>query len=407
MLKGTAWERVSSALSARGRLVLLAACAFAALALGQLGLPYSNLDWIAYSQAYPTPEPGTEVVVLDTVADTTLDQAMSDDKQGELDAIWVGQAISEQAAARRGLLAFDLTSLPPGATIAEASLELYLGFATELPETQIAVRPVLEDWVESEVTWDTAPEAGPQATSAAVGSENRYYTWDITPLARDWYSGAAPNYGVLLQDLDETTAALRGFTSRESDVNPPRLVINYTPPTPTPTSSPTQTATPTATVTLTPTQPATPTATITLTPSPTASATPSAATCDPEDPADACAATITVRAFVDHRCDGAFIRGVDRPIVGAAITVTLPDGTEQTASTNTDGFATFVGLAMPAGASVTVSATYPAEGPGGLPVVACAGSRQTVTFTAADFKFNQFKYVEFRAQAAAFDIPGE
>lgn len=403
MLKGAAPQRVPSLSFTRVRWVLIGVVACVMLAFGHLGLPYGSLDWTAYSQGYPTPEPGVETLVLDAVADTTLDQAIPDDNQGDLDAIWVGQAVTEQAAARRGLVRFDLSAVPAAATIEDASLELYLGFATELPETEVAVLPVLEDWVESEVTWEIAPETGAQATSTVIGSEGGFYAWDVTQLARDWHSGAVPNYGVLLQDVDEMTAALRGFTSRESEVNPPRLVIKFAPPTPTPT----QPATSSPTVTLTPTQPATPTATVTLTPtpSPTASATPPPAVCDPTEPGAACSAMITVRAFVDHRCDGAYIGGVDQPIAGAAATVTLPDGTEQTTSTNADGFATFVRLSVPAGTRVTVSLGYPLEGLDGSEIVACARSPETVTIEAADFRFGQFKYVEFRGQVATSSIP--
>lgn len=365
-------------------------------------LPYGPLDWTAHSQPYETPEPGTTTATLDAVADATLDQAVPAENQGDLDAIWIGLAETQQAAARRGLLRFELSGVPAGATIESARLELYLGSAAGRSETEIAVFGVLDAWAEGEVTWETMPALSEQLTSTAVGLEGRYYAWDVTELARSWHAGTFSNNGLLLRDTDESTAVLRGFFSREAGVNPPRLVVTYAgaptrPPTPTPAATQPATATPTVTLT------ATATATPSPVPSPTATLEPGA--CDPADPASACSATLTIQAFVDHRCDNFFVRGVDRPISGATVSVTLADGSQRTATTNARGYATFVQLPVPAGTLLTVSIEYPLEGPGGIAVVSCPGSPETVTLTAADFSFGQFKFASFRAQPASFGIP--
>ncbi|MFQ5856454.1 MAG: DNRLRE domain-containing protein [Anaerolineae bacterium] len=386
-------------------------------------LPYGPLDWTAHSQPYVTPAPGTTTVVLNAAADATIDQEVPAENLGGADAIWIGQVQAQQPAARRGLLRFDLSEVLADATIESATLELYLASAAGRSETEIAVFGVLDGWAENEVTWNSAPALAPRLTTTVVGTENRYYAWNVTELAQGWHAGTFGNNGLLLRDTDESSAVLRGFFSREADVNAPRMVVTYAsaspvpplPPTPTATATQPATLTPTVVLTATPTvtQPATPTPTVVLTatptatpsalPSPTATLEPGA--CDADDPASACAATLTIQAYVDHRCDKAFILGVDRPISGATVVVTFPDGKRRTATTNTRGFATFVQLAVPAGSLLNLSIEYPLQGPGNIAVVSCPGSPETVTLTAADFGFGQFKFVSFRAQPATFGIP--
>lgn len=375
-----------------------------ALALPRFGLPYGRWDWTVHSQPYATPTPSATTVAtpsattvtIDAIADATLDEAVPAENQGDLDAVWVGQAEIQEPAARRGLLRFDLSSVPAGATIEHATLELYLGSAANRKDTKIAVFGVLDAWAEGEVSWDSAPALSGQLTAAEVGSESGYYAWDVTALAQGWHAGTFANHGLLLRDTDESTAVLRGFFSREAGTHTPRLVVTYTqapPRPPTPTPAATQPATSTPTVTLT----------AALTPTPTS--TPGLGVCDPADPAAACSATLTAQAFVDHRCDQAFILGVDRPISGATITVSMADGGPRTAVTNENGYATFVQLRAPAGTTLTVSIDYPPTGPDGTAVVPCQGSPETVPLTAADFGFGQFKYVLFRAQPATFGAP--
>ncbi|RME48040.1 MAG: DNRLRE domain-containing protein [Chloroflexi bacterium] len=376
--------------------VVAALAALLLLAVRFTGLPYGQLDWTVFSQAYETPTPITTTLSLAAVADTTLDEAAPAENQGDGAAVWVGQVAAPQSAARRGLFRFDLGQMPAGAHIKQATLELYLASAAGRLETEIAVFGVLDAWDERQVTWETAPAVAPRLTSAVVGVERRYYTWDVTELVREWYAGSLANNGLLLRDTDESTATLRGFFSREARIHPPRLVVAYAgapPLSPTPTLSATPTATPTIR----------PTATPSPVPSPTATLGPGE--CNPDDPASACSATLTVHAYVDHRCDGYFVSGLDWPIAGARVNVTLADGTQRSATTNAFGFATFVQVPVPAGYSVTVSIRYPQEGPGGTPVVPCSGSPETVTLTAGDLAFGQFRYVPFRAQPATFGIP--
>lgn len=82
-------------------------------------------------------------------------------------------------------------------------------------------------WISS-VTWNTQPTLGatPEAT-LTNNKVNAYWQWDITQLAKDWYNGVLPNYGMLLKQQNEGTSPYRAFNTVNSGSNTPRLTINY------------------------------------------------------------------------------------------------------------------------------------------------------------------------------------
>ncbi|MFN8499307.1 MAG: hypothetical protein U0641_15770 [Anaerolineae bacterium] len=125
-------------------------------------------------------------------------------------------------------------------------------------------------------------------------------------------------------------------------------------PTPTPTSTTTPTATATATPTSTPTPTNTPTPTATATPTPTALPT----RCAPGSAADLCYGRIALRAFIDRACNGIFNSG-DLPLPDTVVTVNLPDGSTQQVTTDAHGEALILGVNLPAGATVSVTAGPP------------------------------------------------
>jgi hypothetical protein len=127
-------------------------------------------------------------------------------------------------ADRRGLIQFDLSSIPAGSTILNAVL--YINDETGADFT-VLIYPIIEAWPES-VTWDTAPAFNP----TAIGSINL----TITPCVRAaslnldqvsaWVNDPTTNFGVLLYGSGGSGQDL--MTSREGAV-PPKLVIDLLP----------------------------------------------------------------------------------------------------------------------------------------------------------------------------------
>ncbi len=213
-------------------------------------------------------------VTLNPVADTYVYSAAPATNYGAAAVLYTGS--QSPSAVGRALFRFDLSSIPAGATVTNASFQAYLTQTSASPTTlDVELKRIDAAWQEMAATWNNQPSTTGASNVIGVGKAPAYYSWDVTSLAQTWVNGA-PNRGLALLSKDEATIGWRGFASRESSApaNPPRLVIDYTTPTKTPTPTPTPTRTPTRTFTPTPTRTFTPTPTRTFTPTPTRTFTP-------------------------------------------------------------------------------------------------------------------------------------
>jgi hypothetical protein len=182
------------------------------------------------------------------------------------------------------LIRFDVSSLPVGAFVEEASLGLYVhNYGQRRGPIIAAAYTVLRTWEEMEATWfkatdmdywgvpgcnDTSSDRSPTPLDQqTIYERDRWHIWDVTTAVRGWVGDPATNKGVIVQ---QTNTEVGGeFDIRSSEYpgrdQRPYLMIRYSLQTPTPTH--TSTATPTSTATNTPT--VTPTRTSTATPVPT------------------------------------------------------------------------------------------------------------------------------------------
>jgi hypothetical protein len=205
------------------------------------------------------------------VADATVRSAQPNANFGNEHYLELSYNQIEGAAEEIVLLRFDLSGLPASAVIDSAAMELYLVDAAGDNPKSLAAYYVTSAWSESTVTWNTFPIANPWGVISSVDNiTGRYKSWSITNWASYWYSNPTENHGVYLRRLtSETTYFERTFESKDHMENRPRLVVNYSIPTPTPTITPTPTRTPTYTSTNTPTPTSTNTPTHTPTHAPT------------------------------------------------------------------------------------------------------------------------------------------
>lgn len=213
-------------------------------------------------QAESAPHAGAANTQGTIVADSYVSEGSPSSNYGSSTNLLVGH--TEFLQESYSLVKFNLPSLPAGAVIDYAELQLQLksryGYATE----KILAYQIASNWGEGSVTWSNRPALGGELSSAPVGTSQQYYQWDVTSLVGQWYEGKATNYGIAVRKQNVNTEGFT-FSSRET-AQDPKLIIYYT--------EPTSTSTPTKppTATRTPTKP--PTATQTPTKSPTATATP-------------------------------------------------------------------------------------------------------------------------------------
>jgi len=227
---------------------------------------------VSASPTLASPEPPAVAPSLETAAqqtfyadyDTTIDTTQPGTPLNGAELTVGCVARTSPLKQQNALLHFSL-SLPTGAVITTAQLQLWVFDYTGATSAKIRAYKVTSSWSES-TTWSTQPSADAAYTESSIGTSGAAY-WDVTTIAQSWL--ASRNYGMKLGPYCDLSFT-RVFGSSEYGEQPalPKLVVTYTvSPTATPTWTPTATATPSATPTRTPT------ATPTRTPTPTAAPT--------------------------------------------------------------------------------------------------------------------------------------
>lgn len=148
----------------------------------------------------------------------------------------------------RAILKFDLSSLPAGATITTANLQMVATNVQTNTGFNIDVHPMTRDWLEGTGTgnagspnwtqysgvntWTTAGgDYNATAESSTIVSTTGTYNWSVTNMVNSWYTIPANNFGMLLKFTNENTANQNKiFASKENatTANQPLLAVTYT-----------------------------------------------------------------------------------------------------------------------------------------------------------------------------------
>ncbi|WP_018411285.1 DNRLRE domain-containing protein [Methyloversatilis thermotolerans] len=201
-------------------------------------------------------------VQLRPVADATLFAPSGDRASGSGAFLFIGSIASGEA--RRALLRFDLSGIPPGSTIQAASLRLVVNRAGvgSSPEDRALLYPLTAAWGEGpsessggggdvatagDVTWtDRVYLAQPPRPWAQAGGDyagspasvtmpgTGVHTLQDSPTLRQhiqaWVDNPASNHGWLLRDDEVRSQNAKRLFSREGGPDAPMLTIEYTPP---------------------------------------------------------------------------------------------------------------------------------------------------------------------------------
>jgi hypothetical protein len=197
------------------------------------------------------------------------------------------------ADAEATLLRFDLSAIPPTATVQSATLTMYVTGRSNFNPMTLSAFGVLRPWAVTQANWYSATlttawaalgcnginsdRLGLAADSVDIADTGLFITFNLTGLAQDWVRQPGSNAGVTLKPVGTSSSPsvryeMAGALHPDPGLHP-RLTITYivlpsppptvVPGTATATPTPTQTASaPTATAT-----PATPTPTWTPQPS--------------------------------------------------------------------------------------------------------------------------------------------
>jgi hypothetical protein len=221
--------------------------------------------WLGLSGLTPL---SAETVTLQPVADTTLFEVAPDNNLGG--ATFFNAGTAGNGNRNRGLILYDVTSIPAGSVITDVSVsfEVIRQPATGIENSLFSLRRVLQPWGEGaqvpesenspglgaaagagEATWNDRfagggawSEAGGEAgfdyalTASALTSSagtGDIMTFESSPdLVNDlylWLTQPGTNFGwMLVTESEDLGKTARSFASRESGFGP-NLTIHYTP----------------------------------------------------------------------------------------------------------------------------------------------------------------------------------
>jgi plastocyanin len=121
----------------------------------------------------------------------------------------------------RGYVQFDLSALPPDATILEARLRLKPSSFAGAPPSTVGLGRIDEAWNEGTVTWNTRPDATAGGPSAVVADLN-WVSWDVKPLVEGWHADPTTNFGFVLG-----TQNVGVFFHSKEDGPAPELFVRF------------------------------------------------------------------------------------------------------------------------------------------------------------------------------------
>ena len=169
-----------------------------------------------------------------TVKDTTILQGYPDHNFWNTGDMWAGYDtyLDPDGQIARSLVGFDLSAIPAGTSISQATLRLYVwkSYDYEGASRTITTYRITSWWSETGATWNTQPTRGEAYGSASITHGDwGWYPFDVTDLVRGWVNGSFSNYGVAIRGEESADDPnWRGFCTRECpEEYRPYLVIAY------------------------------------------------------------------------------------------------------------------------------------------------------------------------------------
>ena len=212
-------------------------------------LPYRQIYVPLTWHRYPDPQARTVQVTLQEgygytgTRDTYISRWNPDRTFGQLSWFSV-----RTHGIMKGLLYFDLGTLPEGAELIKAELVLNKVLQTNANPMTLEAHRLLRPWSETDATWEQASSSTPWAAPGGqpgvdyyppvggrvtLSSDVEWVHLDITPIVHAWIADGQPNYGLILVGEGEGSVEYRFAAHEHATVaRRPQLILTYRLPSP-------------------------------------------------------------------------------------------------------------------------------------------------------------------------------
>ncbi|MFP4395332.1 MAG: DNRLRE domain-containing protein [Anaerolineales bacterium] len=193
---------------------------------------YSNVA----SATTGSPPPASGTKHGSTNKDAYAESGYPDIPTGNQQNMYLGYDTWYGKGYNRIYIKFNLPSLPSGATVSSAQVELYQYAVQCSGSYGVTAYEITSDWGQYELTWNNQPSKGGSVGSTSFECSTGWKTVDITNLVSQWYQGRS-NHGVTVWANNESAAGgvFRSkdcTTSQCPNQEHPRIRVSYTVPSP-------------------------------------------------------------------------------------------------------------------------------------------------------------------------------
>lgn len=173
----------------------------------------------------PTPTPANSTTITAAAdQDAWMKEQSPNENNGTVEELLVQEKSSDST---RTVYRFDLSAIPVGATINQATAHFWVTQSNGVP---VNVHRIIDSWAENTVTWgNTGNDFDAQADGAFTPSNtDQFAQADLTSLTQEWVDGLSANYGIMLISTGNEEESK--YSSRESSTSSqhPYMEITYT-----------------------------------------------------------------------------------------------------------------------------------------------------------------------------------
>ena len=173
------------------------------------------------------PNATTTTVNIYANKDTFVSSSNPDNNYGGSNETRTGNEAAFGAV--RAMMQFDLSPIPSGSAINNATLNIYQSSFTPSGDSPYTIqsRFLASDWNEYAVTWNShQPQWGDVMGTSDVSIGVGWRVVNVNNMVQEWVNGRA-NFGLILQGSNEAVQRSRNFATRET-AQRPFITVNYT-----------------------------------------------------------------------------------------------------------------------------------------------------------------------------------